>query len=54
MIAQARRWQTTPARLIGLDGWAAFLWDEALDWFERYDAQKTAPAPRDDVFGAYG
>lgn len=55
-IALARRWHKLPSELIHLDGWAAYLWDQALDWFERWDAGRgQQPAPsQDESFGAYG
>lgn len=38
----ARRWKRLPSELIGLNGWRAYLWNQALDWFERWDAGRAA------------
>jgi len=60
-IKQARRWNKTPSELLHLDGWCAYLWDQACDWLEVHDAQQLAKKPDAPTekesgisFGAYG
>ena len=47
LIARAKRLFKTPGELIGLSGWALYLFDEAADYLERRDELQTKdPQPK--------
>ena len=59
LIARAKRWEKTPADLVGLTGWQAYLWDQACDWLYCYDMEhgQKKDETKDTSFtsfGAYG
>jgi hypothetical protein len=54
LIGRAKRWGKLPSELVGLTGWAAYLWDEAADYLDRrdeLDSKDEARQPRVRIQG---